>query len=193
MKEDLFGDRTPMARDDEDEDFDRIHLEIQLAIMICAGFPKQGYIETKAEDIIKRQCTIITRIGEAKSWYECGLPQGSPLSCIMANLVILLKHKCMRSNINGPVKVDQNRRNNGYKFKLNDPADEELIISTEVYSDDNLRYTSTSSIDDLIKKVEQYTELAGKFSLVTKIDRKGSKSGITYYNFPENRATYLQG
>ena len=123
MKEDIIQYDKIAARQDEDVEkfFDRIHLEIQLAAMIIAGFPNEGYIEFKAEDLYHRKYNIITRAGKTSPNYTCGLPQGSPLSCMVDNLVILLKHKALQINPEDETRLtaneDNNRGGNGYEFE----------------------------------------------------------------------------
>ena len=146
----------------------------------------------KTEDILERTCVIITRIGTTHTTYECGLPQGSPLSCIIANLVILMKHKAMRIDPDNPsAEIDAYRNKNGYTYQIVDPEDIKLTIASEGYSDDNLRYTQAPTTTELIHIAKTYARYSGDISLVTKIGRKGSKSGITLYNYPPEKVEQL--
>jgi len=56
-------------------------------------------MEFKCEDVTDRYAVIKTRIGQIIGRYFSGLPQGSPLSCVISNLVIRLKHLAMRADL----------------------------------------------------------------------------------------------
>ena len=59
--------------------------------MLKVGIPREGYIESKAEDMTEQECTIATSIGEVTIKYKVGLPQGQNLSVINCNLVSRIK------------------------------------------------------------------------------------------------------
>ena len=76
MKEDAEEAGTSFLRLEQDEQkfFDRISLAMQLAAMICFGFPEEGYMEFKCEDVTDRYAVIKTRSGQIIARYFIGLP-----------------------------------------------------------------------------------------------------------------------
>ena len=93
VKEDALEFNKLLARTEEDKEniYDRISLEIQVISMLRLGFPQMGYVECKVDDMMDRNVKIVTRQCTAFSKFTCGLPQGSPLSCAIVNLIVALK------------------------------------------------------------------------------------------------------
>jgi len=95
--------------------------------MQTLGFPDEGYCEFKLEDMYERNTKIITSKGMVYTLYECGLPQGSVLSCIISNVVLRRKHLMWKIRPGDPskqpVQDDDSRHLDGYTFKLTDPID----------------------------------------------------------------------
>ena len=103
------------------------------------GFPNMGYSEMKAEDMMERVVKIITRFGKKIAESLAGLPQGLPISVILANLAQWLKHNVRQGTLDN-VTV---KRNHGYKFEVFDIEEERLLELerlTEGFSDDNGTY-----------------------------------------------------
>ena len=183
---------TPMSKKNEDEEnnFDRVLLVTQTIVMSLFGFPSQGFMEMKCEDMLNRSVKILTRYGKELAEYRAGLPQGSPLSVLIANLVMWLKHKTMRR------KIDcTEQREDHYIFKKWDMAHElknHLIRSTEGYSDDNESFHSDPSAEQLCKYTLDSITLTGYFSIVTKLGRCGSKSVVEFWNMDPRDAAYIK-
>jgi hypothetical protein len=103
-----------IIQEDEENFFDMPSKELQMMVMKLFGFPPQGYVEWKAEDMIDRLVHVITRYGITITEFLRGVPQGSTLSVYIANMIIWLKHKVMRMDeVKGLVL-----RKNPFKFKV---------------------------------------------------------------------------
>jgi len=120
-----------------------VSLAMQLAAILCFGFPKKGYLEFKCEDVTDRFAVIKTRIGSIIARCLSGRPQGSPLSCLISNLVIRFKHIAMR--------VDRRRTESSTNaeaptYELAPVTmsthywEEDVIFVSQGFSDDNNRY-----------------------------------------------------
>ena len=46
-----FGRMMALTSEDEEKFFDRVSLEVQLAVLTILGFPAQGFLEMKAEEM----------------------------------------------------------------------------------------------------------------------------------------------
>ena len=103
-----------IVQEDEEKFFDKPAAELQLMIMKLFGFPLQGYMEWKAEDMLERVVHVITRYGITLTQFLTGVHQGSTLSVYIANLIIWVKHKVMR--------LDESKgmvpRKNPFKFEV---------------------------------------------------------------------------
>jgi len=187
FREDCFENNLPAVQIDEDEEkfFDRVCLEIILAVMKINGFPDQGFLELKACAMGEKLVEIITSKGSTFAKFICGLEQGNPDSPTIANLVIKLKHdvwKTINTELQEIFNRNKGHKCNMYKFRTFDPADGQLIICMIGYCDDNSKFLSAINEKDLLKLVEIYTQLAGDLSMVTKIGRKSSKCDVHFFN-----------
>ena len=108
LMEDAMEFEKPTCRKLEDEEkfFDRVLLIVQLLLMKLFGFPDQGYSEMKAEDMTNRVVKLITRYGKEEATFLAGLPQGSPISVLLANLATWLKHKVKQGTV---ARIQQTR------------------------------------------------------------------------------------
>ena len=193
MMEDSMESKTPMSKKNEDEEkfFDRVLLIIQTIVLSLFGFLPQGYMEMKFEDMLERLVEILTRYGKEIAEYIAGLPQGSPLSVILANLVMWIKHKIVRRKLDN-IKED---RKDYYIFKNWDKLHElkELLIRiTEGFSDDNESFHSVPTTELLCKSTLDNITLTGYFSLVTKLGRCGAKSLVEFWNIDPRDADYIK-
>ena len=196
FREDCVQSGIPSAQIDEDEEkfFDRIPLEIILAAMRVCGFPNQGFLEFKASCMDNKNVEIITNRGSARATFSCGLEQGNPNSPTIANLVILMKHKIWNMLCEELLEKlgKQAEDFHKYSFHIVDRKDGTLEIKMMGYCDDNSRFLSTVSEEDLILLTQRYIRLTGDLSMVTKIGRKGSKSEIHFFNLSASIAAKLE-
>lgn len=123
--------------------------------MRTMGFPEQGYCELKIQDTFERNVNIITEKGNVDITYECGLPQGEVLSCIVSNMILMRKHKMWRISADtkdmSPIEEDGNPLLHGYTFKYKDRTDKEhLIVDMDRYCDDNKRFVHSNNVDEMI-------------------------------------------
>ena len=194
IMEDAMEFEKPISRKLEDEEkfFDRVLLITQLLTLDIFGFPQQGYTEMKAEDMSNRLVKLITRYGKEFAEFRAGLPQGSPISVIIANLVMWLKHKVKQ----GTITAINTKRDDGYFFHVWDTeADrqEDLERLTEGFSDDNGAFYSASTTDTLCENVKNAVKLSGYFSMITKLGRCAPKSVIDFWNIDPNDAALIKG
>lgn len=200
MTEDGLESKTLSGKINEDElkFYDRISLEVQGAAMLVQGFPGKGYIEFKIEAMINRKVKVITRLGNTDCEYKCGLMQGSPLSCIISNLVRIFKHRALRISpheeiVNSMTEsltcIDDESPSLdvGYNFQIWDPRDPPLSIKSGSYGDDMELYSmglSYENVKAFVSKIQKRIDMTGDLSLITKISRSGAKSNIMIYNVP---------
>ena len=78
-----------LAQIDEDKDkyFDRISTELQLLPFHIISFPQGGYTECIAESLSDVKIHTNTPFGTCINSFNCGVRQGSALSCTIANMV----------------------------------------------------------------------------------------------------------
>jgi hypothetical protein len=150
-----------------------------------------GYSEMKAEDMMERIVKIITRYGKEIAKFLAGLPQGSPISVILANLATWLKHNVKQGTLDD-ITI---KRSDGYKFEVFDIAEEhiaELERLSEGFSDDNGAYYEGKTTEQLCKSVQDGVTLTGYFSMVTKLGRCAPKSAIDFWNIDPNDAALIK-
>jgi hypothetical protein len=70
--------------------FDRLYLELQVALLLLAGVGLQGYTEWQCANMVNRTNKLVTDIFVALLQYKCGLPQGTGFSVEIANLYAML-------------------------------------------------------------------------------------------------------
>jgi len=198
FREDCLENNLPTVQIDEDEEkfFDRVCLEIILAVMRINGFPSTGYVELKACMMGEKIVEIITCKGTAYAKFVCGLEQGNPDSPTIANLVIKLKHDVWKTLSDEVKHLFKKEPNQGvgdfYTFRTCDPNDIKLLLRMLGYCDDNTKFITAQDENDLIFLVKYYIQLAGDLSMVTKIGRKSSKCDIQFFNISANLTLRLQ-
>ena len=197
FREDCIEGNQPTVQIDEDEEkfFDRVCLEIILAVMKINGFPDDGFIELKACMMGEKLVEIVTSKGTVHAIFQCGLEQGNPDSPTIANLVITMKHDIWRT-VSDQAKHIFERNNGGrcdrYEFNIKDPDDLKNFLYMIGYCDDNSKFISASNENDLIFLVRYYIQLAGNLSMATKIGRKSSKCDVHFFNISAKFAINLQ-
>ncbi len=70
--------------------FDRLYLELQIALLLLAGAGLQGFTEWQSANMVNRTNCLVTDIFVALLEYKCGLPQGNGFSVEIANLYAML-------------------------------------------------------------------------------------------------------
>ena len=183
FKEDVAESGLPACQLDEDEEkfFDRVEKEIVLAAHIANGFPDQGWVELKASCLDDKKIEIFTDKGIVVTKMNCGLEQGNPDSPRCANLVIKFKHDMWEH-----IMEDCFGKNKGekyvYYFFKQDPRDGVFKLYRVGYCDDNTRFITAVTDEELIAAVKQLIKQTGDLSMVLKLGRKGSKCDISFFN-----------
>jgi len=197
FREDCIESNLPASQVDEDEEkfFDRICTEMILAAMRVCGFPRQGFLEFKANCMDEKDVNIITNKGTANGKFSCGLEQGNPDSPTIANLVILFKHKIWNKVHKLGKAVKEKGKaciENAYKFFTKDVKDMDVILKMMGYCDDNSRFCANKNEQKLISTTYDYIQQTGDLSIVTKIGRKGSKCETHFFNLNAETALKLE-
>ena len=187
FREDCVEGNQPTVQIDEDEEkfFDRVCLEIILAVMKINGFPDEGYIEMKACMMCTKLVEIITAKGTVHAIFQCGLEQGNPDSPTIANLVIKLKHDIWRTLSEEAARVfksDNKGHCDRYRFHTCDRDDVAILLFMIGYCDDNTKFITAANENNLPFLVQYYIQLAGDLSMTTKIGRKSSKCDVQFFN-----------
>jgi len=189
FREDCVEGDRPAVQIDEDEEkfFDRVCLEIILAVMKINGFPDTGFIELKACMMGEKLVEIVTSKGIVHAIFQCGLEQGNPDSPTIANLVIKLKHDIWKVVTKKAKKVmnsdeEVNSSCDRYIFNICDKNDIRVFLQMIGYCDDNTKFVTAAKEENLLFFVQYYIQLAGNLSMVTKIGRKSSKCDVQFYN-----------
>jgi len=76
--------------DDAEKMLDRLHLELQVALLMLAGAGLQGFTEWQCANMADRTNKLVTDIFVSMMKYQCGLPQGNGFSVEVANFYALL-------------------------------------------------------------------------------------------------------
>jgi hypothetical protein len=76
--------------DDAEKIFDRLYIELQLALLLLAGAGMQGFMEWQSANMVNRTNRLVTDIFISLLQYKCGLPQGNGFSVEIANLYTML-------------------------------------------------------------------------------------------------------
>jgi hypothetical protein len=76
--------------DDAEKMFDRLYMEIQIALLMLAGAGIKGFREWQSANMVNQTNKLVTDIFVALMQYKCGLPQGNSFSVEIANLYAML-------------------------------------------------------------------------------------------------------
>jgi len=118
-----------------------------------------------------------------KAKYQHGLKQGTPLSCLMANIIISLKHKVWQLKTSDIVTSRQMKLKDatvmmeligGYNFGRWDMEEDRKDlpqVTAQGFCDDNYKYNAAKkgNFKKLIKDMKLNIRMAGQLSLVFKI------------------------
>ena len=178
-----FGRMMALTSEDEEKFFDRVSLDVQLAILTILGFPTEGFLEIKAEEMDNISVEIHTRHGTIIGKFLHGLKQGSPLSCLLSNLVLIFKHRIW--NLQDPL-AKQNDPNGYTMTQWNHSIDgpNSPLVSMEGFCDDNSKWNMGDGTDfrTLVRAVQWNLKMAGDLSMIFKIGRRGDKTIIELFN-----------
>jgi hypothetical protein len=178
-----FGRMMALTSEDEEKFFDRVSLEVQLAVLTILGFPAEGFLEMKAEEMDNISVEIHTRHGTIIGKFLHGLKQGSPLSCLLSNLVLIFKHRIW--NLRDPLAAIEDP-NGCTMSQWNKSLDGHTspLISMEGFCDDNSKWNMGNGRDfnTLIRAVQWNIKMAGDLSMIFKIGRRGDKTIIELFN-----------
>jgi len=174
--------------DDAEKMFDRLYLELQVALLQMAGAGKQGFSEWQCANLTQRTNKLITDIFVTVVNYQCGLPQGNGFSVEIANLhalCLLVWWNMDPIQQSGSISsFDQPR----HGFPL--IADGIVKYATSLaYVDDTTRavakHKEECTVEEFFTVVQGYCDLLADLSLVIKMGRNVSKCSIRLYNIPE--------
>ena len=178
-----FGRYLALTAEDEEKFFDRVSLEVQLAVLYILGFPMEGLLEMKAEEMDNISVEIHTRHGQVIGKFLHGLKQGSPLSCLISNLVLIFKHRVwglrdplsLADDPNGHIMTTHNKIIDG---------DAPPLVSMEGFCDDNSKWNMGNGFDfsSMVRAIQWNIKLAGDLSMIFKIGRRGDKTIIELFN-----------
>ena len=187
-REDALEFLRLFARIDEDEEkmYDRISGELQCAALRKIGCPEAGYVEMKADDLHDRIIHVLCKEATILAMFRMGLLQGSGFSVAVANPVVELKYlawRLQRDSLQAGIAAREPGALHAYVLHTTDPADgRDVYVWAGGYCDDNIRFLGQGSLMDLLRWAQDSIDNAGDFSLVTKLGRKGDKSGVTLFN-----------
>jgi len=175
--------------DDVEKMFDRLYLELQLALLLLAGAGMHGFTEWQSANMTNQTNKLVTDIFMALLEYKCGLPQGNGFSVEIANLyamLLLMWWNMDPINPQGTITPFQSPR---HAFPL--IAGGILKpVSSLAYVDDAKRYVAVSkdthSLDEFFNTVQGYCNLLADLSLVIKMGHNIKKCTIYLYNIPED-------
>ena len=185
MREDAlsFGRYMALTAEDEEKFFDRVSLEVQLAVLCILGFPVEGLLEMKAEEMDNISVEIHTRHGQVIGKFLHGLKQGSPFSCLVSNLVLIFKHRIW--GLRDPLSLADDP--NGYTmttWNKTIDGDASPLVSMEGFCDDNSKWNMGNGRDftSMVQAIKWNLKLAGDLSMIFKIGRRGDKTIIELFN-----------
>ncbi len=75
---------------DAEKMFDRLYIDLQVALLYLAGAGKQGFAEWQCANMVNRTNCLITDKFVALLQYKCGLPQGNGFSVEIANIYAMI-------------------------------------------------------------------------------------------------------
>jgi hypothetical protein len=175
--------------DDAEKMFDRLYLEIQIALLLLVGAGMQGLTKWRCTNMSNRTNKLVTDMFVTLLQYKYGLPQGNGFSVEIANLyamLLLMWWNMDPIDPEGSIAPFQSPR---HSFPLIAGGILKLI-SSMAYVDNTKQYVALSkesySIPEFFSVVQGYCDLMADLSLVIKMGRNVKKCTIYLYNIPEN-------
>jgi hypothetical protein len=175
--------------DDAEKMFDRLYMEIQIALLMLAGAGIQGFTEWQSANMVNRTNKLVTDIFIALMQYKCGLPQGNGFSVEIANLYAMLLLMWWNMDPINPCGVIAPFTKPPHGFPLI-AGGILLPISSMAYVDDAKRFIAmpkqNHTCAEFFRVVQGYCDLLADLSLVIKMGRNVKKCTIYLYNIPEH-------
>ena len=178
-----------VLEDDAEKMFDRLHLELQLVLLMLAGAGVQGFTEWQSANMCNRTNKLVTDIFIALLKYKCGLPQGSGFSVEIANLYamfLLMWWNMDPIDPHGTIAPFDTPRH-GFPLIAGGMV---KAIASLAYVDDAKRYVALSrslySLEEFFNVVQGYCDLLADLSLGIKMGRNVRKCVLYLYNIPEH-------
>ena len=185
-----------LAQIDEDKEkyFDRISTELQLLPFHILGFPTGGYTEWIAESLSDVKIHTNTPFGTCINSFDCGVRQGSALSCTIANMVGWLSATAWISppppQSLSSSTTDPTNPHSGYRpptlspNPIDSPSRSSTLLLAHTYCDDASRYLSAPTIALLFQLIQNNLTVSGYMSIVNKLGVRADKSCVRLYNIP---------
>ena len=152
------------------------------------GFPTHGYSEWIAESLSDLKINTSTPLGTVQNIYECGVHQGSALSCTIANMVAWLSASAWISpvTLQPDTITGSSVPHKGYIPHILSPNESEHAnpqqLNTHSFCDDAGRYLSSTDPLELIDRIQYNLTISGYMSIVNKLGVRADKSKIRIYN-----------
>jgi len=175
--------------DNAEKMFDRLYIELQVALLLLAGARLKGFTECQCANMSNQTNRLVTDIFIATLKYKCGLPQGNGFSVEIANLYAMLLLMLWNMDPINPIGTIAPFEPPRHGFPL--IAGGVLKpISSLAYVDDAKQYVVLSknehTVTEFFSLVQGYCDLLADLSIVIKMDRNVRKCTIYLYNIPEN-------
>lgn len=167
--------------EDKEKFFDRITTELQLLPLHLMGFPNDGYIEWIAESLNNVAILTATPFGSVETTFECGVRQGSALSCVIANAVAWLSAAPWTMDLdNAPPPGHQPAQLHPFDITHNNSG----MLHKFSYCDDSSAYITSTDIQQLFEFIARDIVMSNTISIVTKLSINAKKSHIRITNLP---------
>lgn len=169
--------------------FDRLYIDLQVALLYLAGAGKQGFAEWQCANMVNRTNCLITDIFVALLQYKCGLPQGNGFSVEIANIyamILLLWWNMDPIDPNGTIAPFNSPRH-GFPLIYGNIC---RHVTSLAYVDDAKRIIAFPkalyTCQQFFERVQGYCDLLAELSLVIKMGRNAKKCTLYLYNIPHN-------
>ncbi len=169
--------------------FNRLYIELQIALLLLAGAGIQGFTEWQIANMMNHTNKLVTDIFVAVMDYKCGLPQGNGFLVKIANLNAMLLLMWWNMDPINPLGTIVPLSSPRHSFPLLAGGIFQPVSSL-AYVDDAKRYIAvhkqTHSYEQFFNIVHGYCDLLADLSLVIMMRRNVKKCTICLYNIPHN-------
>ncbi len=168
--------------------FDRLYLDLQIALLYLAGTGSQGYAEWQCANMVDRTNKLVTDIFVTLLQYKCGLPQGNGFSVEIANIYAMILLIWWNMDPIDPAGTIAPFNAPRHGFPLINGGICKYITSS-AYVDDAKRIIALAkhlhTCREFFDVVQGYCDLLAQLSLVIKMGRNVKKCTLYLYNIPE--------